>query len=188
MMLRPIRGSHRAMTSFLLLLALFVASPAPAQAQMRKELRVGVVGLPVQVDLATAMDGAAPLVARQVFDTLVAFRDGSTEVDPALALRWSVSRDALVWTFTLREGVRFHDGTPVTGAEVAVSFQRQLAPDAQGVVWPALMRGRPGVIKDVRAPDARTVDRKSTRLNSSHSQISYAVFCLKKKKKKKKDT
>src|SRR2546430_627167 len=31
-------------------------------------------------------------------------------------------------------------------------------------------------------PDARTVDRKSTRLNSSHSQISYAVFCLKKKK------
>src|SRR5688572_31563373 len=41
-----------------------------------------------------------------------------------------------------------------------------------------------------RAPDARhermcRLDRKSTRLNSSHSQISYAVFCLKKKKKKK---
>src|SRR2546427_6036304 len=34
-----------------------------------------------------------------------------------------------------------------------------------------------------RTPEAR--DRKSTRLNSSHSQISYAVFCLKKKKKKK---
>src|SRR5688572_32177252 len=35
---------------------------------------------------------------------------------------------------------------------------------------------------------AVTTDRKSTRLNSSHSQISYAVFCLKKKKKKKKKT
>src|SRR5688572_31102903 len=35
---------------------------------------------------------------------------------------------------------------------------------------------------------SRTRDRKSTRLNSSHSQISYAVFCLKKKKKKKKHT
>src|SRR5688572_30882063 len=35
------------------------------------------------------------------------------------------------------------------------------------------------------APDGEGVDRKSTRLNSSHSQISYAVFCLKKKKKKK---
>src|SRR5688572_31773737 len=35
------------------------------------------------------------------------------------------------------------------------------------------------------AQDSRDLDRKSTRLNSSHSQISYAVFCLKKKKKKK---
>src|SRR2546421_7727265 len=33
--------------------------------------------------------------------------------------------------------------------------------------------------------NGRTIDRKSTRLNSSHDQISYAVFCLKKKKKKK---
>src|SRR5688572_31791304 len=43
--------------------------------------------------------------------------------------------------------------------------------------------------KEVRAPPglpAASRDRKSTRLNSSHSQISYAVFCLKKKKKKKK--
>src|SRR3989475_3227124 len=36
-----------------------------------------------------------------------------------------------------------------------------------------------------RIPAAKTLDRKSTRLNSSHSQISYAVFCLKKKKKQK---
>src|SRR2546430_9170428 len=39
-----------------------------------------------------------------------------------------------------------------------------------------------------RGPDARIRDRKSTRLNSSHSQISYAVFCLKKKKRSKTDT
>src|SRR5688572_32516696 len=41
---------------------------------------------------------------------------------------------------------------------------------------------------DISAPAAKIPDRKSTRLNSSHSQISYAVFCLKKKKKKKKIT
>src|SRR2546427_1603730 len=47
-----------------------------------------------------------------------------------------------------------------------------------------------GEVADVRVPVAQRVhqrgdgDRKSTRLNSSHSQISYAVFCLKKKKKK----
>jgi len=143
------------MTSFVLLLALFVAPPTAAQA--RKELRVGVVGLPTLLDPAIALDGAGALVARQVFDTLVAYRDGSTEVDPALATRWSVSRDGLTWTFSLREGARFHDGTPVTGGEVAASFQRQLAPDAPGAVWPALLRGRPGVVKDIRALDARTV-------------------------------
>src|SRR5688572_31488499 len=47
---------------------------------------------------------------------------------------------------------------------------------------PPVRRGRD---RPVRSP-ARDRDRKSTRLNSSHSQISYAVFCLKKKKKKKK--
>src|SRR5438270_14036775 len=48
------------------------------------------------------------------------------------------------------------------------------------------------VLREERCPGdlalvVRLVDRKSTRLNSSHSQISYAVFCLKKKKKKKKE-
>src|SRR2546427_6180767 len=41
------------------------------------------------------------------------------------------------------------------------------------------------IICDIYNPDGSSLDRKSTRLNSSHSQISYAVFCLKKKKKKK---
>jgi peptide/nickel transport system substrate-binding protein len=142
---------------WVLLVALFLATPALATAQARKELRVGVVGLTVPLDPSATVEGATPLVARQVFDTLVAYRDGVTEIEPALATRWVVSRDGLVWTFMLREGVRFHDGSPVTGGEVAASFQRQIAPDLPGTAWPALLRGRPGVIKEVRAPDARTV-------------------------------
>src|SRR2546430_11836638 len=46
----------------------------------------------------------------------------------------------------------------------------------------ALQRGQPGSLGEPLIP-ANQQDRKSTRLNSSHSQISYAVFCLKKKKK-----
>src|SRR5688572_31864663 len=42
-----------------------------------------------------------------------------------------------------------------------------------------------GCIRKIPSQTSRTADRKSTRLNSSHSQISYAVFCLKKKKKNK---
>src|SRR2546430_8634452 len=44
----------------------------------------------------------------------------------------------------------------------------------------------PNLLVGCIVPSVRSADRKSTRLNSSHSQISYAVFCLKKKKKKKK--
>jgi peptide/nickel transport system substrate-binding protein len=140
----------------LLVLASLAAPPGSA-AQGRKELRVGIAGVPAALDPAAALEGATPLIARHVFDTLVTYREGSTEIEPALATRWAVSRDGLVWTFFLREGVRFHDATLLTGIGVAASFQRQLAPDAAGAAWPALLRGRPGVVKDVRGPDARTV-------------------------------
>ena len=116
-----------------------------------------MAGVPAVVDPGSALEGASPLIARQVFDTLVSYRAGSTEIAPALATRWAVARDGLVWTFTLRENVRFHDGSPLTAAEVASSFQRQLAPDAAGEAWPALLRGRPGVVKEVRALDGQAV-------------------------------
>jgi peptide/nickel transport system substrate-binding protein len=135
----------------------YLACPAESTAQGRKELRVGIVGIPTVMDPAIALDGAVPLIGRQVFDTLVAYREGSTEIEPSLATRWAVSRDGLVWTFAIREGVKFHDGSSLTAAEVAASFQRQIPPDTAGAAWAALLRGRPGVVKDVRAADPRTV-------------------------------
>ncbi|MBI4593403.1 MAG: hypothetical protein HY728_04250 [Candidatus Rokubacteria bacterium] len=151
------------MCALCLAAAVFAAGPSALSAQTppagRRELRVGVVGVPAGLEPVTALDGTAALIARQVFDTLVVYRDGSTDVAPALAARWSVSRDGLVWSFTLREGVRFHDGTPLTAVEVADSFARHLSGDAQRApaVWSALLRGTPGVVKEVRAVDARTV-------------------------------
>ena len=120
---------------------------------------MGVAGVPTTLDPAGAIDGAVPLIARQVFDTLVAFREGSTDIEPALATRWAVSKDGLTWTFWLREGVKFADGAPLTAGEVAASFSRGLKADpaAPPAAWAALLRGVPGVIKDVRASDARTV-------------------------------
>jgi len=130
-----------------------------APSSPRREIRVGLTGLPGLLDPVGAYEGAAALVARQVFDTLVAYREGSTEIEPALATRWTVSRDGRVWSFTLRDNVRFHDGTALTAGEVAASFARHLDPQfaAIATVWPALLRGRPGVVREVRAADARTV-------------------------------
>src|SRR5688572_33473056 len=121
-----------------LLLSVVFAWSGDVSAQFRRELRVGTLGVPSTLDPAAALDGAGPLIARQVFDTLVAYREGSTDVEPSLATRWSVSRDGLVWSFVLRDGVRFHDGSPLTAGEVAASFERHIKPPvAASPVWAA---------------------------------------------------
>ncbi len=144
-----------------LVLLVFFAYLSDCAAQTHRELRVGVPGLPSDLDPGSALSGAVPLVARQVFDTLVTYTLTSTDVEPALATRWSVSRDGLTWSFTLRAGVRFHDGTPLTAVEAAASFARQLSADGGAApvrpVWAALLRGVPGVVREIRASDARTV-------------------------------
>jgi peptide/nickel transport system substrate-binding protein len=144
-----------------ILSAQILPSPSPQilPSTARREVRIGIAGVPAAVDPTSALDGSVPLIARQVYDTLVSYREGSTDIGPALATRWTVSRDGLEWSFTLREGVRFHDGTALTAAEVAASFERQRTAEPQhpSPVWSALMRGTPGVVKEVRAADARTV-------------------------------
>src|SRR5256884_161393 len=134
------------------------APTSPAPTSTRRELRVGAPGVPATLDPATALEGTVPLIARQVFDTLVAYREGTTDVEPGLATRWHVSRDGLIWSFTLRDGVRFEDGTLLTSADVAASLERQLRPDAVGtaVVWSAVFRGTPGVVKEGKAPGPHT--------------------------------
>src|SRR5688572_32616932 len=73
---------------------------------------------------------------------------------------------------------------------LADSLQR-VEPHVPAADWRAIQDHATGIERQLRelregVMRVRLVDRKSTRLNSSHSQISYAVFCLKKKKKKKK--
>src|SRR2546430_3128668 len=83
---------------------------------------------------------------------------------------------------TTREAPRWASPqTKTPGAEVCQSEPQAMAPRRFRVTPRS---SRSGVCSTPSKPMARrTIDRKSTRLNSSHSQISYAVFCLKKKKK-----
>src|SRR5262245_43159837 len=123
--------SRRAASIPLIAALFFFVLPAFAAAQPRRELRIGVVGVPAAIDPAAALEGATPLIAVHVFDTLVSYREGSTDVDAGLATRWSASRDGLTWSFGLRDNARFHDGTPVNAHEVAMSFARYLRPEGE---------------------------------------------------------
>ncbi len=76
-------------------------------------------------DPALATDGESALLLANVFDGLVRFKYGGFEVEPALATSWREASDHLSMTFAIREGVRFHDGTPCDAAACALSFERQ---------------------------------------------------------------
>ncbi len=94
-----------------------------------------------------------------LYDTLVAFTDDSTEIEASLATSWSTSEDGLTWTFQLREGVRFHDGTLVDAAAIVFSLNRLCQDDNPHVSDPA----RPykpnfAVIEEIRAVDPLTVE------------------------------
>jgi peptide/nickel transport system substrate-binding protein len=159
--MRPSSGSAFVIGLLVAVAGLVPVLVSPCAAEGRREVRIGVTGVPPLLDPATALEGATALISRQVFDTLVRYREGTTDIEPGLATRWAVTRDGLRWTFTIRDDVAFHDGTPVTAREVLASFERLMSADKPNspnpnAVWPALLRGLPGVVTELAAPDART--------------------------------
>jgi peptide/nickel transport system substrate-binding protein len=66
-----------------------------------------------------------------VYDTLFAL-DETLTVKPQMVDKWEVSPDQLVWTFTLRDGLAWHDGQPVTAADCVASIRRWGARDSMG--------------------------------------------------------
>ncbi|MEO9329198.1 ABC transporter substrate-binding protein [Gordonia aurantiaca] len=86
-------------------------------------LRAAIAGEPDQLDPQKSSSYFTFEVLENVFDTLVE-PDEKLEMRPALAESWEVSPDARHWTFTLRPGVTFHNGDPLTAADVEYSFRR----------------------------------------------------------------
>ena len=111
-------------------------SPSP-KTPLGGTLRVGVSAPLGSLD-PRARD-ADPLVVGQIFEGLVA--RGSNGAAPSLATKWLVGLDGRSWTFTLREGVIFHDGSAADAPAVAKS----------------LGRGDDPIIEKAEAPDARTI-------------------------------
>jgi peptide/nickel transport system substrate-binding protein len=89
---------------------------------------VGRAADAIALDPARITDLESSEVCEQVFDHLVRYKPGSTEVEPALATSWNVSDQGRVWTFALRRGVKFHDGTLFDADAVVFSFERQRDP------------------------------------------------------------
>ena len=84
-----------------------------------------------------------------IYDTLFAL-DEKLEVKPQMVDKWEVSPDKLTWTFTLRDGLEWHDGKPVTAEDCVASIKRWGAKDSMG-------QKLLGVVTELSAPDAKTI-------------------------------
>jgi peptide/nickel transport system substrate-binding protein len=104
-------GRRQWLFGFLTLVLLWT-SPVTAQ-PARDVVVVGMEAEPPGLDPGQALGLHTLRVTYQIFETLVTTPDDSTDVVPGLAESWRTSPDGLAWTFKLRRGVRFHDGTPL---------------------------------------------------------------------------
>src|SRR5215213_7575513 len=96
---------------------------------------------PRSLDPALSTDVPTGRAVAYVFDGLTRFTPDA-RVEPGLAERWELSPDGLTYTFHLRRGVKFHDGTPFAARHVVHSFRRALDPSSLG--------GRPTPLLPIR--------------------------------------
>lgn len=112
-------------------------------------LTAAIAGEPDQLDPHKTTSYFAFEVLENVYDTLVA-PDENLEMQPALAEDWDLSDDQLTWTFHLRDGVTFHDGSPFTSEDVVYSLNR-IIDDELANAW------RLSAIERIEATDDLTV-------------------------------
>src|SRR5215471_14041096 len=79
---------------------------------------------PTFLDPALDSDGESFRITTQIFEGLVQLKPGSTSIKPDLATSWSINKTGKVWTFNLRHGVSFTDGTPFNAKAVCYNFNR----------------------------------------------------------------
>ncbi|HEY9661080.1 MAG TPA: ABC transporter substrate-binding protein, partial [Allocoleopsis sp.] len=84
----------------------------------------GSVGDPATLESGNVTDGYSVYVQHQIYDRLLDFEPGTTKLTPGLASDWSVSDDGLTWTFKLRQGIKFQDGTDFNAEAVRVNVNR----------------------------------------------------------------
>lgn len=112
-------------------------------------LIAAIAGEPDQLDPHKTSAYFSFEVLENVFDTLVE-PDADLEMRPALAESWDISPDQRTWTFQLRRGVTFHDGSPFTADDVVYSYRRIIDEQLTNV-------DKFSAVTDVRALDPATV-------------------------------
>lgn len=110
---------------------------------------------PRGLDPALVDDGESIKVISNVYEGLLKYAKDSTDVEPCLAESWEISKDGLTYTFHLRKGVKFQDGTDFNAEAVKFNIDRQLSPNkTDDMPYADFVFG---AVKSVEVVDANTV-------------------------------
>ncbi|MGI8933723.1 MAG: ABC transporter substrate-binding protein, partial [Phormidesmis sp.] len=131
----------------------------------------GAGGQPVNLTPGNITDGNSIVVQKQIYNYLTGTEPGTTDPAPELATEWNASEDGLTWTFTLQEGVKFHDGTDFDAEAVVFNVNRWWDPEFEFgfrdegnlfEIWTDLFGGYKGseesTLTGVQAVDASKVE------------------------------
>lgn len=103
------------------------ATPAASgTAQLSDTLKFAQGAEPRGLDPALVDDGESSKVIVNIYEGLLKYAKGSTKLEPCLAESWTVSPDGKTYTFNLRKGVKFHDGTDFNAEAVKFNIERQM--------------------------------------------------------------
>jgi peptide/nickel transport system substrate-binding protein len=152
-----LRAPRRARLQFAILLAACAAwssgCRAPAHGGPESgTLRAVLSSDPASLSLIGKVDANGEIVARLVTDSLIQY-DARMQLVPRLAEQWSFSADGRTLTFVLRDGVRWHDGRPLSSADVAFTVGKVFDPATEARTW----RARLEALESLDTPDPRTV-------------------------------
>jgi peptide/nickel transport system substrate-binding protein len=143
--------------SVVMLVGLGAASSALAEDKPHRGgmLRVALAGDPPSLDMHQEQTFMVTIPMSPVYNTLVMFDPHDyPKVIGDLAKAWTVSEDRMTYTFSLHQGVKFHDGSDLTSADVKASWDKIVFPP-EGVVSPR--KSEYEFVKSVEAPDPSTV-------------------------------
>jgi len=118
-----------------------------------------------KLDPADVDDGESVNTMAQIFEGLIGFVPGTLEIEPVLAESWSISEDGLEYTFNIREGVHFHDGTPLNAETASFSFLRQMDPEHPAHFSTASFQYWSNLYSDIK--EVEVVDERTLRLHLS---------------------
>ena len=110
---------------------------------------------PRGLDTALVDDNESAKATMQIYECLLKYKEDSTEVEPCLAESWKISDDGLTYTFNLRKGVKFHDGTDFNADAVKFNIERQTINKTDDMPYADFVFG---TVKEVKVVDDYTID------------------------------